>query len=245
MRTRVEMDRLQELVRLHRMGTGDREVARLVGMSPNTERQYRRALAEAGLLEGAVDELPELEALKRAVGERLPQRVAPQQTSSLQEWLDDIVVLHAKGLGPRAIYDRLQLEREGFRESKASLSSVKRVCARLTKARGVQAEDVAIPVDTKPGQVAQVDFGAVGRLFDPDEKVMRQAYVFVMVLGHSRHMVARLVFDQKVSTWLLAVATSHPTRTAGALARRTAVVTDIADDDGHAWVGRSVEHTSL
>ncbi len=31
---------------------------------------------------------------------------------------------------------------------------------------------------------------------------MRQAYVFVMVLGHSRHMVARLVFDQKVATWL-------------------------------------------
>ncbi len=34
MQRRVDMDRLQELVRLHRMGTGDREVARLLGMSP-------------------------------------------------------------------------------------------------------------------------------------------------------------------------------------------------------------------
>ena len=42
---RVDMDRLQELVRLHRMGTGVREVARLVSMSPNTERAYREALA--------------------------------------------------------------------------------------------------------------------------------------------------------------------------------------------------------
>lgn len=30
---------------------------------------------------------------------------------------------------------------------------------------------------------------------------MRAAYVFVLVLGHSRHMVARIVFDQKVATW--------------------------------------------
>jgi len=41
---RVEMQRLQELVRLHRMGTGAREVARMLRMSPNTERDYRNAL---------------------------------------------------------------------------------------------------------------------------------------------------------------------------------------------------------
>jgi len=49
---RVEMDRLQELVRLHRMGTGAREVARLLKMSPNTERAYREALERENLLEG-------------------------------------------------------------------------------------------------------------------------------------------------------------------------------------------------
>jgi hypothetical protein len=32
------MDWLQELVRLHRLGTGAREVARLLGMGRNTER---------------------------------------------------------------------------------------------------------------------------------------------------------------------------------------------------------------
>ena len=31
---------------------------------------------------------------------------------------------------------------------------------------------------------------------------MRKAWVFVMVLGHSRHMFARIVFDQTVGTWL-------------------------------------------
>lgn len=202
MQKRVEMDRLQELVRLHRMNTGDREVARLLQMSPNTERGYRRALEAAGLLKGLVGDVPELEVLKRAVLEQLPSKEAPQQVSSLQAWFDTIIDLHAKGLGPRGIYDRLQLEDEAFRESKGTLSAVKRVCARLKKAKGVRAEDVAIPVETRPGEVAQVDFGHVGKLFDPVARVMRHAYVFVMVLGHSRHMVARLVFDQKVSTWL-------------------------------------------
>ncbi len=158
------MERLQELVRLHRMGTGAREVAQLVQMSPNTERQYRLALMAAGLLEGAVDALPELDVLMRAALTHLPNRTGPQQVSSLQPWLDIIVGLHGKGLGPRGIYDRLQLENEEFRSSKGTLSAVKRVCVRLRKAQGVREEAVALPVETRAGEVAQVDFGSVGRL---------------------------------------------------------------------------------
>ena len=45
------MDRLREWVRLHRMGRV-REVARLVGMSPNTERTFRAVLSAAGVLVG-------------------------------------------------------------------------------------------------------------------------------------------------------------------------------------------------
>ncbi len=202
MQRRIEMDRLQELVRLHRMGSGGREVARLLGMSPNTERLYRIALEAAGLLSGPIADLPTLERLKAAVEERLPRKPAPQQTSSLEAWLGRIEELWKKGLGPRAIYDRLRLEDEQFREVRATLSAVKRVCVRLKRARGVLAEDVAIPVETRPGEVAQVDFGYVGRLYDPCARVMRKAWVFVLVLGYSRHMFARIVFDQTTETWL-------------------------------------------
>jgi len=184
------------------MGTGFREVARLLNMSPNTERHYRLALIAAGLLAGEVGELPELVVLKQAVKSVIPSKVAPQQVSSIEKWLETITALEGKGLGPRAIYDKLRLDDEGFRECKATLSSVKRLCVKLKRARGVRAEDVAIPVDTKPGEVAQVDFGSVGKLFDPVGRVMRKAYVFVMVLGHSRHMFARIVFEQTVTTWL-------------------------------------------
>lgn len=43
------------------MGSGGREVARLLGMSPNTERAYRTALEAAGLLAGPIADLPTLE----------------------------------------------------------------------------------------------------------------------------------------------------------------------------------------
>lgn len=45
---RTAMHRLQEVVRLYRLGTGVRERARLLGMSTRTEREYRVALQAAG-----------------------------------------------------------------------------------------------------------------------------------------------------------------------------------------------------
>ena len=63
----TDMHRLQELVRLHRLGTTARHVARLLGLSPNTERRYREALEGAGLLQGEVDADPDLEVLTAAV----------------------------------------------------------------------------------------------------------------------------------------------------------------------------------
>jgi transposase len=73
---------------------------------------------------------------------------------------------------------------------------------RLKRKLGVRPEDVAIPVHTEPGHVAQVDFGYVGKLLDPVTMVMRKAWVFAMVLGHSRHAYYEITFDQKIETWL-------------------------------------------
>lgn len=188
------MHRLQELVRLHRMGTGAREVARLLELSPNTERSWRLALAEAGLLSGSPDALPPLEALSKA----LPPKVPPQQTSTAEGVAEVVAGLLDKGAGPRAIYDHLRLHQPDLT---ASYWAIKRLCRRLSAASGPKATDVAIPVETEPGSVAQVDFGYVGLLFDPATQKLRRAWVFVLVLGYSRHQFARIVFDQTAETW--------------------------------------------
>jgi transposase len=194
------MHHLEELVRLHRMGTKSREVARLLQISPNTERQYRLALASENVLLGPVEQLPELGVLKAAIRKHYPPKELPkQQLTSLGAYRDPIELLQKKGLGARAIYDRLRLEHAPF---PGTYSSVKRLCRTLCKARGVRPQDVAIPVETAPAEVAQVDFGYVGKLLDPVTMTLRKAWCFVMVLGYSRHMVVRVVFDQKVETWL-------------------------------------------
>ena len=196
---RIEIHILQDLVRLHRMGTGSREVARLLGVSPNTEREYRNAFAAAGLLAGDVDELPSLAELRAAVAKFAPPKVPPQQKSSVEQWSAQIEELFNKGVPPKAIFDRLRLREADF---DGSLSAVKRAVRRLARARGIKPEDVAIPVETSAGQIAQVDFGFVGKLYDAECGVARKAWVFVMVLGHSRHQFARAVFDQTTETWL-------------------------------------------
>src|SRR5262245_46337778 len=155
---RVDMDRLQELVRLHRMGTGAREVARVLNMSPNTEREYRLALQAEGLLDGAVDDVPALETLRAAIERRLPTTAPPQMVSSVDSLRDTIVALAEKGLKPQAIYDRLRLDDANF---SASFWAVRGRWRKWRKARGVRAEDVAIPVETVAGEVAQADFGYV------------------------------------------------------------------------------------
>lgn len=196
---RVEMDRLQELVRLHRMGTGAREVARMLEMSPNTEREYRLALKAEGLLAGPVEDLPMLEVLRAAVERRLPTKPPPQMVSSVEPLRAKIEALADKGLKPQAIYDRLKLEDTSF---DASFWAVRGAWRSWRKGRKIRAEDVAIPVETAAGDVAQVDFGFVGKLYDPSCGQLRKAWVFVMVLAYSRRMVVRICFDQKIETWL-------------------------------------------
>ena len=194
---RIDMHRLQELVRLHRLGHGHRAVARLLGMSPNTERRYRDILQAHGLLQGEPQSLPALEFLQAQV--RAARPAPPPTPSSLEVYSTEVRELLFRGKMPQAIYDQL---RQKYPELQGKRSALKRLCARLKKELGVRPEDVRIPVETGPGEVAQVDFGYVGMLYDPDSGVLRKAWVFVMVLGYSRKMFARIVFDQTVPTWL-------------------------------------------
>ena len=197
----TSMHRLQELVRLHRLGGGTAHgIAASLLMSPNTERKYREALMVAGLLEGPVEALPSLDVLKAAVAEQLPSVEPSQQQSSIAQWQPKVKELLKKGLTATAIHDRLRLEEPG--EYTGKIGAMKRMVRRLRREDGVCAEDIAIPVETKPGHVAQVDFGYAGYRRDPESGKLRKAWVFVMVLGYSRHQYVEYVFDQRAETWV-------------------------------------------
>lgn len=99
----------------------------------------------------------------------------------------------------RATFDRLRVEPPGEGGAfKGSYSAVKRAYHRLKRERSAGKQEVVVPLATQAGQEAQVDFGYAGRFYDPAPGVMRRAWVFVMLLCHSRLMFVRLVFDQKI-----------------------------------------------
>jgi transposase len=181
------------------MGTGVRERARLLGMSTKTERAYRRAIARAGLLAGDAGELPELEVLRRAVEVDMPQTGPREYATSIDGWLSRCREAIEKGTSPKALWDMLRRTEPEF---SGSYAAIKRAMRRLRREGGVSPEDVVIPVETAPGEVAQVDFTYLGKLFDPETGKVRKAWIFLMVLGHSRHLFARVVFDQSTGTWL-------------------------------------------
>lgn len=181
---RTDMHRLQELIRLHRLGQGQRAIARQLGMGRDTIRYYKELLARDGLLDGDPTDLPDAASLQALLVEIEPAPLpVPQTLSSVHPWAERIAALHAKGCGPTAIHDHLRLHHDDY---EGHLSSVKRMCLRLTRAAGPKESDVVIRVETTPGEIAQVDFGYAGMRFDPVQRVLRRCWVFVMTLGFSR-----------------------------------------------------------
>lgn len=197
---RIDVQRLQEVVRLYRLGESGRTIARRLHVGRNTIARYLEVFAIGGVLDGSHDELPEPGALRALVDEHQPAKDLPQQISSVEQWRGEIVRLRdEKRAGPKAIHDYLTLHDPAY---DGSLSAVKRMCVRLDAERGPLPTDVAIPVVTAPGEIGQVDFAYAGKRYDPSRGVLRRSWLFVLALGFSRRMFCDLVFDQKSETWL-------------------------------------------
>lgn len=102
---RIDMHRLQEVIRLHRLGKSLRRIARHLSMGRDTIREYLDVLSKADLLEGPRDALPELGVLAALVRANTASSAQPTATSTVDPWRDEIVRLRAKGAGQTAIHD--------------------------------------------------------------------------------------------------------------------------------------------
>ena len=181
------------LLRRVRGNEKDRAIARAMRISRNTVKKYRVWFEAEHLLTGPLPDLAELhQRLHATFGEGNP----PQNRSSIEAYRHEIKVLLDRGLLPRLIFQKLS-DRPDFT---ASESAVYRLCHTI---KAAQPPEVFVRIETPPGEVAQVDFGEVTRLFDPVTQTLRRTYAFVMILAWSRHMFVEFVFDQTIPTWLL------------------------------------------
>jgi transposase len=62
--------------------------------------------------------------------------------------------------------------------------------------------DVPLRLDFKPGEAAQIDFGAGAAITDALTGERFKTWFFVMTLCGSRHQYAEIVRDQSSATWL-------------------------------------------
>ena len=102
--------------------------------------------------------------------------------SELRTKSDNIVVLYEKIL------------EHGFKGSYSSL-------IRYISKNDSNKENPVMRIETKAGEIAQVDFGYTGLIYDENLGKKVKSWVFVMVLGFSRDSYYEIVKDQNIETW--------------------------------------------
>lgn len=188
---------LEVLRRLHRR-EGRRSIARNTGRSRKTVNRYLAAAAELGWTPGSVE--PD-EALAGAVVARI--RPGPQETSSermealllehkerLQDWLDPDNP-YKRGLRLTKVHQLLS--RQGVDVSYSSLYRF------VVKHLGFGRQPGTVRVaDVAPGELAEVDFGRLGLVFDPEAGRKRMLWALLVILVFSRHQYMHLTHSQKL-----------------------------------------------
>ena len=187
---RLHMNYLRDLIHRLRAGDTERRIAQDLHVSRPTIHKYHLLVEEHGFLDPA-QPLPEDAVLRRALG---PAPQPPHPISTVEPHRETVQKLLDDGVEMMAIYARLRDDHHYT----GTYSSVRRFVHQLCPAE----PEAVVRVHTAPGEEAQVDFGSVGELYDPQRGCARSAYVFVATLSFSRHQYAELVFDQKIPTWI-------------------------------------------
>jgi len=122
------------------------------------------------------------------------RRTAPQNSSSVEAYRNDILKWHAQGINATTIRRALH-DQQGFCGSVHAIY------------RFLQHEIVSLPsatmkLDFPVAEMAQVDFGAGPMMTDRITGECFKTWIFVCTLAWSRHQYAEFVRDQSIATWL-------------------------------------------
>jgi transposase len=171
--TVVQLGELMMILELHRQGLTITAIARRTGRDPKTIRKY----IERGL------ELPVYG--PRQVGRR--NKLAP--------YLDYLRDRVAAFPDLSAVRLTREVRERGYT---GAYTAVKRVVAAIRPNDGPKPFEVRF--ETPAGHQAQVDFARFVVTFEDEPGVTRIIWLFSLVLGHSRHIIARFVLHQDLQT---------------------------------------------
>lgn len=189
-RRRIDMYEYRQIIVRLRMGASIRSIAK-AGLASRSKTKviYDIALQQGWLT--ATNELPSNDLLAAHFNKSF---ISPINKSSLLPYKERIEEWYKQGVQGSVIHAVLQRD-HGF---KGAYDSVQRY---LRKLRDKNPKTTII-LDFKPGECAQIDFGAGPKIVDERTGEVLKTWIFVMVLAWSRHMYAEIVLKQDIETWL-------------------------------------------
>tara|TARA_Y100000310_G_scaffold22023_1_gene21266 strand:- start:852 stop:2453 length:1602 start_codon:yes stop_codon:yes gene_type:complete len=188
--SRVEV---KEVIRQWQAGSGLRGISRATGLSRATVRKYVLAAEEAGVAQdGPVPTEEQLTSLVQM------SRAGPRKVEVPTE---DLLVPWAEQIHEWMKADRLQITRIqellAERQCVVTYSSLRRFVNRRNWGR--RSQRTVRMADTKPGEVAETDFGRLGLVWDPVAGRRRVAWALIIVLAYSRHSFVWPLFQQRLT----------------------------------------------
>jgi transposase len=194
----IAMWEVLEVLRRIARGERQRPIARATGHSRTTVRRYERAARELGWVPGEVEPgealaVAVLAALRPGAKERDPgasESVLEPHQSRLQAWL--VPEDGSRGLKLSKVHQLLS--REGV---EIPYSSLHRFAVRHCGFADSRRVTVRM-AESAPGEVAEIDFGRLGLVYDPVTQKRRFHHALIVTLLHSRHQYVHVCISQKL-----------------------------------------------
>lgn len=199
--SRVE---IAEVIRQWQAGRSIRELNRSTGISRNTIRKYILTAQSCGLGPNGPPPTDLQLAMLMQQNQAGPREVAAPTDKALIPWAEKIEHWLKQ--------DKLKLVRiQDLLAQQHCL--VAYTCLRRYVSKqgwfGKNSYDTVRMADTEPGQMAEIDFGRLGLMWDPESGRKRLVWGMLAVLGYSRHSFLWILYNQQLddvvtgleSTW--------------------------------------------
>ena len=191
---------ITDILRRARAGDSIRRTARATGMDRKTISNYLRLATTYGFTVNTADnQLNDIAlAIFRAVHE-CDNRDEPGAAAPL--------IPHHDLLGDWLEKDKLTLTKAHIKLKRMGVSVTYSTLYRYARAAfGFGGPTVTVRMaESAPGEVAQVDFGELGLVFDPETGRRRKLYALVVTLVHSRHQYVYLTHRQDLDALITGI----------------------------------------
>lgn len=187
---RLSMRRIREVLRLHALGLSRRSIGRSLGICHNTAGAYLERAEKAGLSWSDCQELDDATLEARL----FPPPPPPDLPRPLPEWATVQKELRRKGVTLQLLWlEYKAVHPDGYQYTQF---------ATLYR-RWKQSLDLVLRQEHKAGEKAFVDYaGQTIPVVDPRTGEIREAQLFVGVLGASNYTFAEATWSQTLPDWI-------------------------------------------